>query len=418
MSDAGTDIARDAARKAEIDATFAEAEKVKIADVISRFVGALKWSRSGQWLRGACPLCGAGRKGSSPFAVNTARNRWYCHAEGEGGDGIEIVVAKRGTSRLEAARLITNWTPGQAPAPRDTAAETTRQAADEMREAAHAARRAKFIAELIAAQWRGAVAAAGSPVEAWFARRGLDPVAIPGAFDRLRFHPDALVAAGRFKNGEPWEVRAPAMVAQVHAWRPNLGAWLIVGQHCTYLTPSGHAKAKLFGPDGKALPARKIWGPYHGGAVLLTDMIGEEPLVTGEGIETVWAWAGLNPAQRGARFAASLSLDNFCGRPLKDAGRAFDPALPRRDPAHDGFVFPDAGSVIGLVDRDMSPVEVKARNRFKRIERRSLTQDDRARIAASLFKQQWMAAGATEAAAVFPPAGMDFNDQLMAERAR
>lgn len=405
-------VEAETARRAEIEAAFAAARAEKILDVIGRFLGPVKWARSGDWLRGRCPLCGAGRKGSAPFAVNVRRHTWFCHAEAQGGDAVALLVAAQGVSRLEAARRIAGT---EAVTARPTARIVQRDADAEADEARRAERRRRVIAGIIDTHWREAVPATGTPVEAWFASRGLDPAFIPGAFARLRFHPNALAA-----RGMGWEVRAPAMIAEVTAWRTPLGAWRVVAQHCTYLAPDGARKARLFTPDGEALPSRKIWGGYQGGAAWLTDRdetaFEGEPLVVGEGIETLWAWAQLT-GRRHARFAAALSLDNFCGRPALDAGGCFDPAAPRRDPRRAAFAAPGMGAVIGLVDRDMSPVEAKVRDGMKRRTRRMLSQDERARIAGSLFRQHWMAAGAREAGAAFPPPGMDFNDQLMAERA-
>jgi len=397
---------------------FRKARAVPILDVIKRHVADVKLKPSSGRMRGPCPLCGAGRKGSAPFSVDPRKGVWHCHAEGIGGGGVELVMAAQGCDDLGAAEIVAGLCARDAKAssPRRDAPD---RAAEEAREAAKAGRRERFIRDLIDWHWRTAAPAAGSPVEAWFAYRGLDAGAIPGMIHRLRFHPDALAGTGDDGRGGRWEVRAPAMLALVHAFSPALKAFAPVALHMTYLRPGGRGPARLIDPaDGEALPKRKIYGPYKGGAVLLTamgDVVAPRgPLIVGEGIETVAGYAQLHLRGAAFRAAAALSLDNLCGRPKRDAMGCFDPGLPRRDPAHAAFSFPCPGEVIALIDRDMSPVEAWVRGPDRRRMKRPLDQDERARIAGSLALQAWRAAGATATRAATAPKGMDWNDAARA----
>jgi hypothetical protein len=400
-------------------AIFAEARRVKLTDIVARFIGTLKFQRSGGWLRAACPLCGAGRKGSAPFALNEASGIWWCHSEDDGGDGIKLVAARQGCDRLEAARQIINWVPGMSPAPR-SAADAARDIERRTKDDASAERRRQFVQRLAAQMWNEAVSPRGTIVETWFAVRALEIEAIPGGFDRLRFHPAALAAAGRYEDGREWEIRSPALLARVEAWSGPLQAWRPTGLHCTYLRRDGKAKARLIDGEGAAIPARKAWGDLLGGAALLTAMDAAlGPLAVGEGIETVWAYAARHFQGRPHRAAAALNLGNLTGKVKRDAFGCFDPAAPVLDPGgRPVFTFPEAGEVIALIDRDMAPAESKVRDRRKRVTRVVLTADDRARLAASLVKQVWQRAGAVRVTPAFPPAGMDFNDAAIADRAR
>jgi hypothetical protein len=403
----------------EIAAIFEAARRVKLTVIVARFIGTVKFHRNGAWLRAACPLCGSGRKGSAPFAVNEASGIWWCHSEDDGGDGIKLVAVKQGCSRLEAAVRIIDWTPGVTPAPRSAAElqrDSERQAKDELR----AEKRDAFVQRLAAQMWNEGVSPRGTIVEVWFATRALDIEAIPGGFDRLRFHPAALAAAGRYEDGREWQIRSPAMLARVETWSAKLASFRPTALHCTYLRRDGKAKARLIDGEGAAIPARKAWGELYGGAALLTPMDAAlGPLAVGEGIETVFAYAGLKLKGQPHRAAAALNLGNLTGKVKRDAFGCFDPAAPVLDPSGRAvFTFPGAGAIVPLIDRDMAPVESKVRDRRKKVTRMVLAADDRARLAASLVKQVWQRAGAIQVVPAFPPAGMDFNDAAIAERAR
>ncbi|MGT2515107.1 DUF7146 domain-containing protein [Sphingomonas panni] len=139
-------------------------------------------------------------------------------------------------------------------------------------------------------------------------------------------------------------VRAPAMIAGM---ADSTGA--IRGVHATYLRRDGSGKADLS-------PARKMWGPLTGHAVWLAGAPSSErthPLVSGEGIETVWGF--IQRWGRPCRAAASLSLDNLQGFPLTPGG-ALPLWNPRIDPDRRCFTLSDPGDVVVLVDADMKPL--------------------------------------------------------------
>jgi DNA primase len=198
--------------------------------------------------------------------------------------------------------------------------------------------------------------------------------------------------------------------------------WRRIGVHVTYLSDDGRAKARLRDPQtGEALPARKILGGLEGGMTPLTGLAGLAvdvpgvPLVVGEGIETVWGGVqhlGLSPC----RAAALLSLGNLQGQPLRDRDGAFDPRAARMDPARPAVTIPAAGDVVVLVDADMAPVTVRARQPGRRgVADARLGALERAELCAALAGQAWRRAGARSVRTPRPPLGQDFNDLVREE---
>ena len=127
--------------------------------------------------------------------------------------------------------------------------------------------------------WRSALPAAGTPVEAYLAVRGLTP---PLPYS-LRFHRGL-----RHPSGGRW----PCMVALVT--QGDVGSPLAI--HRTFLARDGGRKAPVD-------PARMMLGPCRGGAVRLG--VPDQLLMVGEGIETCLAamqatghpaWAALSTA--------------------------------------------------------------------------------------------------------------------------
>lgn len=375
-------------------------------------VGAVQLRKQSGRLVGPCPLCGGDDK-SSRFSVEVRKNLFYCFACQTGGGPVELEQALRGGSRREAAvraaglvaelsrpepRRATPATPAQ-PAP---SVATPRPPVSPLR---------SFSAAVAARVWGEARPATGSLVEAWLTARGLDPRGLPGALERLRFHPRA--PAG---GGQGWSVSAPALVAPLTSRASGVAK--VVGVHLTYLSADGRSKARLTDPDGSPLPARKVWGQVKGAAVELTDLgpANPGPLCVGEGVETVWAVAQqLALAGQPVRAAATCNLGNLQGGWLKDRWGRVDLDSPRADPEHPPWLLADAGSVLVLVDHDSSPVRARARGFFRGTREVELSSTDRARVCASLARQAWLRAGASEVVCLAPPPGQDFNDLLLAD---
>ena len=108
--------------------------------------------------------------------------------------------------------------------------------------------------------------------------------------------------------------------------------------------------------------------------------------------------------------------------PLADRWGRKDPDVVRPDPEAPAFTWPEPpgapwGGVLVCVDRDMSPIRVKARKAagggsFDL----SVDGEARARICAGLALAAWRRAGSAHVRAIAPGAGRDFNDELVARR--
>jgi hypothetical protein len=189
------------------------------------------------------------------------------------------------------------------------------------------------------ALWRTTVPAAGTPVAAYLASRGLT---IPPPAT-LRFH-----RAMKHPAGGVW----PAMIALVTTGKENAP----VGVHRTFLAANGWGKAPV-------VPQKMMLGPCRGGAVRLGEHAGGSLLV-GEGIET--CLAAMQATGRPAW--AALSTSGLQSLDLPDT----------------------VEEIVVLADGDQPG-------------------DTAARAAACRWRD-----GGRRARIARPPAGMDFNDLLLA----
>ena len=343
--------------------------------------------RSGNRLRGECPLCGAskGKKAAGAFSVGRPDPKgaeiFFCHACEATGDVVTLESRLTGKSLREAAEYLAGaeFVPvaAKAPEPRPSAGPSR-------------------LAETL---WRESVPARRTLVETYLRRRRLDGPVLLAALEHLRFHPSAFWTAGDAI------AHMPAMIA-----RPETADGPTGGVHCTYLDGVGRRTARS--------PAKLMFGPQNDaagrpGGVWLSARIAMGPLVVGEGIETSLSAAQL--LGRPCRVAAALSLNRLSGGALKDRWGRMDPDAVTADPARPAFTWPEVGEVLIAVDRDMAPVKIKTRKRWGGTTAREISGETRARISAGLGVQAWRAAGANAVRAIAPAAGRDFGDELMAE---
>ena len=363
-----------------------------------------KLGKSGSWLRGECPLCGASKGkvgGSAAFVVDGAE-RWFCFGCEESGDVIELVAETRYMSRVEAAQWILG--PEYAPAAKVEPSADQARASEPGEAAARNAARAADI-------WHEATPATGTLVETYLASRHIDGRVLALMCRRLRFHPRVLWG----RSGNRW-VHAPGMVGAYHTAAGPTG-----GVHVTFLRADGRGKADLD-------PAKRMFGPTadaegRPGAVWLIGPKGVGDLVVGEGIESAGAAAVLHGEP--CRLAATTDLRRLQGGWLADQWNRRDPDVVRSDPASPPFTWPlrDIGveRVLIAVDRDMSPIKIKARKAMGGTYERILGAEDRARICGSLAEQAWHRANPQLPPSAFrtvaPAPGRDFSDELMEARA-
>jgi hypothetical protein len=372
--------------------------RTSLVSLVGRTV---KLRRSGRGWNGLCPF----HKEKTPsFTVSDERGFYHCFGCAAHGDVFEWMMQAHGLSFREA---IEQLAAGELP---KGGGRIERREVE--RPHHHDVVGSATVGRWI---WNSAGPARGEIVEAWLRSRGLDPLVelAPGfaPIDRLRFHPRCPVVPWKAYQGpeDAW-LTAPAMVAPI-----SDAAGAVWGVHCTYLRADGRDKAALPKAQGKERPTRKMWGALGGHAVWLTPP-GEGdglPLVVGEGIETVWAYA--QSIGTPCRAAAALSLQNLQG----SAKRIRGGALPLWRPEYDDersppFLVPDAGDVIVLVDADMKPL----REQKVQLERGAapivadISGLQRAELCATLASQAWRGAGARSVKAVRPRMGMDFNDAI------
>jgi hypothetical protein len=380
--------------------TFARADlfatALQLADMEA--IAGVKLYRAGKRLRGECPLCGAsqGKKSGGAFSVDPKAKAFKCWACGEGGDAVRLEHMLRSTpseTMRDAAERIAGKAPLAASArPVQRPAPAARPDDDQ------------WVARLAVSLWKDAGPARGTPVEVYLKARGIAGYPLAKALDQLRFHPAAYHGGGGRDA-----VRLPAMVGLV---RSPIGA--TGGVHVTYLAPDGRAKTHR-------TPAKRMWGPQAReglpGGVWLTHPLAEGPLIVAEGIESALSAAVLQG--RPCRAVAALALDRLQGGWLADDWGRVNPDLVRADPERPAFTWPQPeeapwGAVLICVDRDMSPIKVKARKATGGTWKREIDGEARARICGALAAQAWTRAGASVARILAPAAGRDFNDELRA----
>lgn len=376
--------------RADLDAIRAS---ISLSGLIGRTV---KLRRAGRAWMALCPFH---QEKSPSFNVDDGRGTYHCFGCAAHGSVFDWVMHVDQVDFAEAVRRLAEGEGIGTAAPAPVATERER------------ARTSEVVDSMAVARWlwRSAQPASGSIVERYLASRGLRLDGLPDGIGALRFHPRAAVVPWRSDAAEgDAKLRAPAMLGLIVD-----AANAPIGVHATYLRPDGSAKATLpTTRDGHARPSRKMWGRLSGGAVWLSGSpIGDRtlPLISGEGIETVWSF--VQRQGKPCRAAAALSLDNLQGFPVLTAQGAIPWFAPRPDPARPCFTIPDAGDVIVLVDADMKPIKRKVQPaRGARWTERALGAAERAQLCATLAVQGWRRAGARRVEAARPPVGMDFND--------
>lgn len=433
-------------RKAEVR------RRLSLAAVIEPHVK-LSGSRGSARRRGRCPFHGSNSASLALFDADKGSGGAFCFGCQWQGDLFGFLMDFHGwdflTALAEAEAMA-----GCADASGAASAEgrgTLQRARNPAR------RRDRAMIEPIAfarAIWRLARPDAGAATR-YFRGRGVPAAALTparlAAFRYLAECPVSLPREGDPLHGLP---NAPALMALVVA--PPAGAdgptFQPVGLHVTYLAPGGEATMVRRKPWARAddpdplLPKRRMLGPVGGGAVLLGAYDRQAPLYVGEGNETVLSAIGMaddggatasgylsadslrDPAIVGV---ATLSLDNLQGGMRLWRNRVWPLFDVQPDPARPCFTIPGhRGPVIGLVDSDMGPLrgkrdrdtgaflgEAVVERKGGPIVRRAITGAERARICGELVVRAWRRAGASAAAAVRAPAGMDFNDAARAAEA-
>lgn len=361
---------------------------------------------------GPCPLCMRGEKKGSCFKIREGV-RWHCHRCGKGGDVVALEAQLANVGMVEAARRLLGgaWRERVAEPVQDARPKARSQEAE-----AEAARKAGYAAEI----WRKGLPFAGSPAEAYLASRGIVPAVLAAMAPNLRFNPRA---RWFWDSADRRWVSAAAMVALVVVAGPEGRPVATGGVHCTYLASDGSRKAIDIRPIPAAerANAKVMWGPQGldgraGGTWLIGPALSDgvnDRAVGAEGIESAASRASLIWLDQGIvpRMWAALSLDRLQGRlAIDNAGCADLKALAAKPGS--AFVWPGIDDVEVCLDRDMNPIDIKARTARGKPCLVQLDGEARTRICGRMARAAWAAAGCQRVRAIAPPPRSDFNDEL------
>lgn len=378
-------------------------------------IAGVKLYRSGNRLRGSCPLCKASpkRKDGGAFSVDPVKKTWKCWGcDVRGGDAVDL--EHRLHSRLDqtlrdaAIRIV-----GEDPASIDVKKARAEREALARQADADNERTRLWKAAMALSLWRDALPAAGTPVETYLRGRGISGRPLAEALKQVRYHPAAYHSG---PIADP--VTAPAMIGLLMTPFGPTG-----GVHATYLSADGKTKTHLD-------PQRRKWGPpgrmddhgvVHPGGVWLTPPTSEGPLVCGEGIETTLSAAceiGIP-----VRAVAALDLDALQGGLQPDSRGRHDLRNLQRNALLPAFTWPEPaaapwGSPMICLDRDMTPIKIRTNGPDDEAVEEVLDADMRAMLCAVLASAAWTEAGARWVTPIAPcNAGWDFNDQRHARLA-
>lgn len=343
--------------------------------------------KRGRELVGLCPFHA---EKTPSFTVVPGRGFFKCFGCGAAGDAFAFVMRSDRVGFAEAVARLRGDLDLTDPREIERAAARARElrAAAERREIADRLRRQSNARDI----WRHAAPAGGTPVARYLAARAIDLEAIGGMPGCLRF--DRLV----HEDGDGVRRLLPAMIAAF----VDVGGSL-VAVHCTFLRADGGGKTEY-------RPAKKIRGPYFGGAVRLAPRSTPiEVLALGEGIETCLSVrVAERMAGRDLPVWAAGSLGAICGAGLGRGPRrrADDPRYDRMTPAthflpspvpdmeRPGVRLPDAvRELLLLRENDAGDPPAYETQLARAIER---------------FRREGRIVRVAS-----PPAGMDFNDVLM-----
>lgn len=309
----------------------AEARAVGVLDELGRRGVSLK--RAGAEMVGPCPVCG----GRDRFSIHMRKGVWNCRHAGRGGDVIALVEYLDGADFLAACETLTGRPPprgeGTRATPEEFAAREEQRRARAARQEAENNRYREAERRKVYALWGASTPIAGTPAEAYLARRG-----IPNPRSRdLRFKADFAFCHGQEDVGGRTYARVlhrgPALVAAITG--PD-GRFR--GLHMTWIDLARRkGKAEIVDPDtGEVLPAKKMRGSKLGGAIVLVPAWSgvAHTVYAGEGIETLLSvWAVLGAAGvdlRDTAFLCAADLGNLAGKARESVVHPTDKVADKR----------------------------------------------------------------------------------------
>ena len=334
------------------DPRVVDAKKKPIKDVAFH-LGLTHLVRGYPEITGYCPKCGgADKRGSDRFHINLQKESFYCRKCDVGGDQIGLVRFVRDCGFIEALDWLCGPKQQVSPADRekrDRQAEKDREQQD--REALQYRRAAIAAAHQV---WQHGLSPAGTAVEAYLARRGIDIHSLGGFPKAIRFHADLRYVT---KEDGVWVThhQGPAMLAAIQGSEGRFS-----GVHRTWLDlnqPKGKALIRHC-KTGEPLDVKKGLGSKKGGAIRLTGDLQAATLICAEGLETTWSGAmgGVYP---GAAFWCLVDKGNMAGRKAKGLGLKYA-GLPDLADAEAFVPPPWVKRLIFVMDGDSEPRDTRA----------------------------------------------------------
>ncbi|API58881.1 hypothetical protein BSL82_05790 [Tardibacter chloracetimidivorans] len=231
--------------------------------------------------------------------------------------------------------------------------------------------------------------------EMWLRRQGLQLDGVPGAVDRMRWHPHCPTGPWRAGGGPDDAPSAPALLLPLE---PLPGT--LAGVMALYLTGDGRTLRRFAGPDGMPRPAIKTFGQQKGAGFWLTDpwAPADGPLIVGLGLRAVWLHAqALIACGQKVRAVAVPSVHELQGGAVRDAEGALPIWQPEADPGRRPLMIDRPGAVVILAPGELADIDLKVRpeqDADARVERISGAM--RGWLAGHLAAAHWRASGATD----------------------
>ncbi|MFT4099283.1 MAG: DNA primase [Rhodoblastus sp.] len=325
----------------DFQAWIDRAKRMPIDDVLRR-LGHLPLAddRGGPCPRPGCCDPRKSARQSDRFSINRRKGLFYCRASGAGGPNFELVRHVTDMRFVDAVEFVSGEKPPSFSREETEAERAERFARLEQAERDAQARRAEQERTSAVYRederrrafkiWRKGVEIAGTPVEAYLARRGL----VAPAQARLRYLADEpYYIEGPDK--EPVELfRGPCMAAAMLRHDAQRGGEIFACLHRTWIDlDDSKGKRRIVDPDsGELIGAKKMRGSKKGASILLARKPDADGAIVrwflGEGIENALSvWRALFEAcdvrLDGAEFRAAGDLGNMSG---KAAARAPHPS--------------------------------------------------------------------------------------------
>lgn len=238
--------------------------------------------------------------------------------------------------------------------------------------------------------------------------QGIDPEGVPGALERLRWHPSCPIDPWRERQSWRSARSAPALLAplEVMGPRPEVGKRprMMVGVMAWYVADDWRHLLSLRGFDGKRRPGVKTWGAQRCSGIWLTGSDDDDAtrLLVGVGLAMVWRLAQtlIGNGQR-VRAVAVPTINELQGGAVRLPDGTLPLWAPQANPARPPMMLSDPGRVTIIVPSDLEGLDLKVRRTPESDpETMTLGPLDRADLCAALAAAHWRNMGARDVTCV------------------